>query len=177
MLPHHWWGDLGARSDKETGGLKMTEFSSRRKLVISGSVLVLFLAGGAFAQDEPGAVYAMTNASTGNSILMFDRGVNGALTSAGSFATGGRGTGSGLGSQGALTLTSDQRWLLAVNAGSNDVTVFSVTPTGLEFRSKTPSGGTTPISVAIHDRLVYVLNAGTPNISGFGLRSDGTLAP
>jgi 6-phosphogluconolactonase (cycloisomerase 2 family) len=167
---------LGDGCDKETGGLKMTEFSSCRQIVISGSVLVLLFAGGAFAQDEPGAVYAMTNASTGNSILRFDRGANGALTGAGSFATGGHGSGSGLGSQGALTLTSDQRWLLAVNAGSNDVTVFSVTLAGLEFRSKTPSGGTTPISVAIHGRLVYVLNAGTPNISGFRLSSDGTLS-
>jgi 6-phosphogluconolactonase (cycloisomerase 2 family) len=154
----------------------MRDFSSCRKIVMSGSVLMLFFGTCALAQDEPGAVYAMTNASGGNSILILDRGANGALTSAGSFATGGGGTGSGLGSQGSLTLTNDQRWLLAVNAGSNDVTVFSVTPGGLEFRSKTPSGGTTPISVAIHDRLVYVLNAGTPNISGFRLSSDGRLA-
>jgi 6-phosphogluconolactonase (cycloisomerase 2 family) len=74
-------------------------------------------------------------------------------------------------------LTNDQRWLLAVNAGSNDLTVFSVTPEGLQWRSKTPSGGTMPISIAIHDRVVYALNAGTPNVSGFRLSSDGTLTP
>ena len=144
---------------------------------MSGSILAaaFLLAGSALGQDVPGAVYAMTNAAGGNAILIFDRAAGGALTSAGNISTGGNGTGSGLGSQGALTLTSDQRWLLAVNAGSNNVTVFSVTPAGLEFRSKTPSGGTTPISVTIHDRLVYVLNAGTPNISGFRLSSDGTL--
>src|SRR5215831_14576382 len=85
--------------------------------------------------------------------------------------------GSGLGSQGALVLTNDQRWLLTVNAGSNDLTVFSVTPEGLQWRSKTPSGGTMPISVAVHDHLVYALNAGTPNVSGFRLSSDGTHTP
>lgn len=157
----------------------MIDFSLSRRIVPTGFVLAatFFLARGAFAQDEPGAVYAMTNAAGGNSILIFDRAANGALTSAGSASTGGVGKGSGLGSQGGLVLTSDQRWLLAVNAGSNEVTVFSVTPDGLQWRSKTPSGGAMPISVAIHDHLVYVLNAGTPNVSGFRLSTDGTLTP
>ena len=157
----------------------MIDFSLRQRIVRPGSVLAtaLFLASGALAQDEPGAVYAMTNAAGGNSILIFDRAGNGALASAGGAATGGAGKGSGLGSQGALVLTNDQRWLLTVNAGSNDLTVFSVTPEGLQWRSKTPSGGTMPISVAGHDRLVYALNAGTPNVSGFRLSSDGTLTP
>jgi 6-phosphogluconolactonase (cycloisomerase 2 family) len=119
----------------------------------------------------------MTNARAGNAILIFDRAANGALNSAGSAATGGIGRGSGLGSQGALVLTSNQRWLLAVNAGSNDVTVFSVTPDGLQWHSKTPSGGVEPISIAIHDRLVYVLNSEEPNVSGFRLSNDGTLTP
>ena len=142
----------------------------------SALAVALIVASSALAQDEPGAVYAMTNAAGGNSILIFDRAAGGTLTSAGSISTGGNGTGSGLGSQGALTLTRDQRWLLAVNAGSNSVSGFSVTPAGLDFRSKTPSGGTTPISVTIHNRVVYILNAGTPNISGFRLASDGTLS-
>ena len=157
----------------------MMDFALRRRIVTSGLVLAatVFLTSGAFAQDEPGALYAMTNTAGGNSILIFDRAANGALTSAGSVASGGAGEGSGLGSQGSLVLTNDQRWLLAVNAGSNDVTVFSVTPDGLQWRSKTPSGGAMPISIAIHGRLIYVLNAGTPNVSGFHLSSDGTLTP
>ena len=102
----------------------MTDSSLRRRVVRSGSVLAttLFLASGVLAQDDPGAVYAMTNAAGGNSILIFSRAATGALASAGSAATGGAGKGSGLGSQGALVLTNDQRWLLAVNAGSNDLT-------------------------------------------------------
>ena len=67
----------------------MTDSSLRWRIVRSGSVLAtaLFLASGALSQDAPGAVYAMTNAG-GNSILIFARAATGALTSAGSAATG-----------------------------------------------------------------------------------------
>ena len=120
----------------------MTHVFSRGRVASAGVILTisLFCTQSAFADDAPGAVYSMTNAAAGNSILIFDRAANGALTAAGSVATGGKGQGSGLGSQGALTLSADQRWLLAVNAGSNDVTAFSVTDDGLQWRSKTPSG-------------------------------------
>src|SRR6266567_6207765 len=83
---------------KQIGGSKMTNFCLRRRTIMSRSVFAaaLFLTGGALAQDDPGAVYAMSNAAGGNSILIFDRAANGALTSAGSVATGGAGIGSGL---------------------------------------------------------------------------------
>ena len=109
----------------------------------------------------------MSNAAGGNAVLLFNRAADGALSNAGNVSTGGAGQGSELGSQGALVLSQDHRWLLAANAGSNDVTVFSVTDDGLQFRSKTPSGGTAPVSIAIRDHLVYVLNAGTTNVTGF----------
>jgi 6-phosphogluconolactonase (cycloisomerase 2 family) len=65
-----------------------------------------------------------------------------------------------------------------VNAGSNDVTVFSVQEAGLVWKSKTPSGGTTPISVTIHNDHVVVLNSGgSANISAFRLENNGTLVP
>ena len=155
----------------------MTHVFSAGRVASAAMILLISVVGvpGACGDDAPGAVYAMTNAAAGNSILMFNRAAHGALTAAGSVATGGNGTGSGLGSQGALTLTADQRCLLAVKAGSNDVTVFSVTDGGLQWRSKTPSGGATPVSVTIHGRLVYVLNAGTPNVTGFTLSPDGAL--
>src|SRR6266404_2861975 len=53
----------------------------------------------------PGAVYTLSNASSGNSVLIFNRGANGELTSGATLATGGLGTGGGLGSQGALVLS------------------------------------------------------------------------
>jgi 6-phosphogluconolactonase (cycloisomerase 2 family) len=156
----------------------MTRFFSKGRAVSTGALLALslFASRTTLAEDNSGEVYLMTNAAAGNSVLIFNRSANGALTNVGSVSTGGTGTGSGLGSQGALTLTADQRWLLAVNAGSNDITVFSVTGDGLQWRSKTASAGSMPISVAVHGRLVYVLNAGTPNVAGFTLRPDGSLA-
>jgi 6-phosphogluconolactonase len=60
------------------------------------------------------------------------------------------------------------RLLFAVNAGSNDISVFAVEGLGLRLLDRASSGGQMPVSVAIHDRLVYVVNAGgTPNIQGF----------
>ncbi|MBI3365077.1 MAG: beta-propeller fold lactonase family protein [Ignavibacteriae bacterium] len=126
----------------------------------------------------PSAAYTLSNASSGNSVLAFTRGADGSLTSAGTFATGGLGTGGGLGSQGALVLSENNRLLFAVNAGSDEISVFQVTPDGLTWVSKVSSGGTRPISLTVHDSLVYVLNAGgSGNITGFNLGANGILTP
>ena len=132
----------------------------------------------ALSEGNTGAVYTLSNAVTGNAVLSYHRAPDGSLTPAGSFATGGAGTGAGLGSQGAVVLSANGRYLLAVNAGSNEVTSFAVEGSGaLVLRSTIGSGGTTPISVTIWGRLVYVLNAGgTGNISGFRLANDGSLS-
>ena len=135
----------------------------------------------ASAEGSAGAVYTATNAPDGNVVLVFDRAADGTLTSAGAFATGGTGTGKGLGNQGGVVLTENERWLIAVNAASDEVTVFAVEAGGLRHVSNTPSEGRRPISVAVHGSLVYVLNAGgavgdTDNITGF-LLEDGHLAP
>src|SRR6266850_3386999 len=126
----------------------------------------------------PSAVYALTNQVSGNAIAVFTRGADGRLTSAGSFATGGTGTGAGLGSQGAVVLSENGRFLFAVNAGSNDVSVFDVRPSGLSLASRTGSGGTLPISLTVHGNVLYVLNAGgSGNITGFTVGSTGGLTP
>ena len=52
-----------------------------------------------------GYVYAATNAVSGNSVVVFTRASDGSLTMAGSYATGGKGTGAGLGSQGSLIVS------------------------------------------------------------------------
>ena len=58
--------------------------------------------------------------------------------------------------------------LYAVNAGSNSISRFSVRKGGLEWEATVPSGGTMPISLTVHDHLLYVLNGGAPtNITGF----------
>jgi 6-phosphogluconolactonase len=125
-----------------------------------------------------GAVYTLTNQVAGNAVAVFNRAADGTLTVAGTVATGGTGTGAGLGSQGAVALSDDGQLLFAVNAGSNDVSVFTVGAAGLSLASVTPSGGTLPISLSVHGNVLYVLNAGgNGNISGFSVGSGGTLAP
>jgi len=128
--------------------------------------------------DGQRAVYTLTNQVAGNAVAVFNRAADGTLTAAGTIATGGTGTGAGLGSQGAVALSDDGRRLFAVNAGSNDVSVFDIGPAGLALASRTASGGTLPISVTVYGKVLYVLNAGGDgNISGFALGSSGALTP
>lgn len=117
----------------------------------------------------------MSNAIGGNTVLMFDRLADGRLVPAVSVGPGGLGTGGGLGNQGALTLTRSERWLLAVNAGSDTLSVFDVDRRGLQLTDVEPSGGDQPISVTEHRNIVYVLNAGSDSITGFRLGRDGRL--
>src|SRR5438045_8761445 len=105
-------------------------FSKFTRLFIAIALLLasFAIAGGhasAKAGGQPGVVYTLTNATTGNAVAIFDRAADGTLTADGSVSTGGIGTGAGLGSQGSLVLSGNGRWLFAVNAGSNDVSVFS----------------------------------------------------
>jgi len=119
----------------------------------------------------------MTNAVP-NSVMVYDRSASGLLTPAEQFATGGNGTGSGLGNQGGVVLSQNNRWLLVVNAGSNNVSMFDVAADGLHLVDLVPSGGILPISVTVQRGFVYVLNAGLPNnISGFTLAHNGKLTP
>jgi 6-phosphogluconolactonase len=161
-----------------------------RRKILSIFALTILTAGWAYAgtpQGTPGAVYAMTNAEAGNQVVAFDRLPGGTLGAPQSYDTGGLGFVGGvnvdpLGSQGSLTLSPDNRWLLAVNAGSNEISVFRVKPRGLELTDVADSGGVLPVSVTIHQDLVYVLNAGgnvgdADNITGFRLSPKGILIP
>ncbi|HEX2571836.1 MAG TPA: beta-propeller fold lactonase family protein [Polyangia bacterium] len=126
--------------------------------------------------DRSGAVYVMNNDAQGNAVLVFERAPDGALVASGSYRTGGRGTSGALESQGALRLSHDQRWLFAVNAGSNEISVFAVQPGGLRLVDKVASGGDVPISLTACRHLLYVLNAGGGgNITGFYLTPSGRL--
>jgi len=130
------------------------------------------------AADGAGAVYALLNQASGNAVAMFTRAADGSLSWLGNVSTGGTGAGSSLGSQGAIALSDDGRWLFAVNAGSNDISAFRVTPAGLSLTGRIASGGVQPISLTVHGNVVYVLNGGgTGNISGFAVGSDGSFTP
>ncbi len=129
--------------------------------------------------EGPGAVYLMNNATEGNAVIVFDRSADGHLTPAGSYATGGTGTGGGLGNQGSVILTKDKRHLYVVNAGSDDISAFRVTRAGPQLLGPSvPAGGERPISLTVHGNLLYVLNAGgSGGIAGFGIGTDGAPTP
>jgi len=130
-------------------------------------------------QDDsaPGALYTMSNAADANAVLVFDRTRDGRLAPAGVYATGGTGTGGGLGNQGGLLLDEDGERLFVVNAGSDEITVFAVRHYGLQFLQTVSSGGEQPISLTLDDDLLYVLNAGSDSIAGFHVSRRGRLTP
>ncbi len=131
-----------------------------------------------------GNVYTESNAASGNAVLIFARDAGGALSMTGMVATNGNGTGAGLGSQGAVTLSGDGNWLFAVNAGSNTVSVFArATDGSLTLTDTEPTRGRIPISVTStgtpSGQLVAVVNQGTDggNVAGFQLTAQGDLIP
>ena len=129
------------------------------------------------------AVFVQTDNIAGNQIVAYHRDHDGTLTPADTYATGGLGgvlNGSAvdhLGSQGSLASDPGHGLLYAVNAGSNTVSVFSVSGDRLWLRQVVGSGGTFPVSIAVHGNLVYVLNAEDGgSVSGYWV-SDGRLHP
>ena len=110
-------------------------------------------------------MFVQTDNTAGNRVVAYRRAADGTLTPAGSYATGGRGgilAGSVVdhtASQGPLTEDPRHGLLYAVNAGSNTISVFAVRGDRLALRQVLGSGGTFPVSVAVHGDLVYVLNA------------------
>lgn len=126
--------------------------------------------------DAAGHVFTLSNQTTGNEVLSYSRAGDGTLTYVAAYAAGGTGTGAGLGSQGAVVLTENKKLLLAVNAGSNDISAMKITGHGLKLLSTVSSGGMQPVSITQYKDLVYVLNSGGDgNISGFRITSGGIL--
>jgi len=142
--------------------------------------------GVAAGPDAGGHVYVNDNTAGANTIAAFERHVDGTLTpvEGSPFSAGGAGTGTVIGSQGALQLSGDGRYLLAVDAGSNEISVLRIRPDGALTAVEdgtVSSGGVEPISIAVHGDLVYVANEGNagsaPNYSGFRLNRGGHLTP
>jgi 6-phosphogluconolactonase len=129
-----------------------------------------------------GHVYVDDNTKGTNTIGAFNRHADGSLTpeARSPFVAGGTGTGTGLADQGAIQITPDGRFLIAVDAGSNQISVLRIHFDGsLRLVSVIGSGGTLPDSVAVHGNLVYVANSGNggSNYTGFRLGFNGRLFP
>ncbi len=117
-----------------------------------------------------GAVYAGTNSNgpAGNWVVGFGRRADGTLVPLDLYETGGTGRASFSSTPPRLNslisedsiIAVDDRFLLVVNAGSNDVTSFRVNADfSLSRVDIAASGGTAPISLAYRNGVVYVANA------------------
>jgi 6-phosphogluconolactonase len=163
-----------------------------RRIAITLGLCIFAVVGSGFSQGAlaadgvVGHLFVNDNTAGVNTIAAFDRHTDGTLTAVqGSpFAAGGSGTGTIVGSQGALQVTADGRYLIAVDAGSNQLSVLRVRPDGSVRPvegSPVSSGGITPVSVAVHGGLVYVANEGNgstgSNYTGFTLSRSGRLIP
>jgi len=164
---------------------------------LMGPLVLALAATGAFALPgsavaatgspvASGYVYLDGNTAGANTIAAYTRARGGSLTpTLGSpFAAGGEGLGKGLGSQGAIQTADNGRFVLAVDAGSNQISVLQVNPDGSLTRvpgSPFSSGGVEPVSIAVHGNLVYVANDGnateSANYTGFVLTPFGQLVP
>ena len=126
---------------------------------------------------EPGSaglVFVQTAEAAGNTVVEYRRTESGGLSRLAAYPTGGAGgtlngaVADQLASQGSLTYDPASRLLYAVNSGSDTVTVFALQGDRLVRRDVVPSGGSFPVSVAVHGGLVYVLNArGGGSLQGF----------
>jgi len=138
--------------------------------------------GGCGSWRGCGYLYVNDNTARTNTIAGFARRPDGSLAPlpGSPFRAGGAGTGAAIGSQGALQETSNGRYLLAVDAGSDQVSVMRIWPGGRLSLVSRPvfSGGSEPVSIAVHRNLVYVANAGTTtNFAGFTINFAGMLRP
>ena len=128
---------------------------------VVASVFAFAAPASAHDKGDSSALFVQTNAVDGNAIVAY----NSRLEPVGTYRTGGEGGAldgavvDRLASQGSVTLDRAHSLLYAVNAGSNTITVFGVHGTKLHKLQVIGSGGTFPVSVAVHGNLVYVLNA------------------
>lgn len=152
----------------------------------AAALLAASLPLGATAATHGTHVYVNDNTAGANTIAAFSQNADGTLTPlAGSpFATGGAGKGSIVGSQGSIQVAGGGRFVIAVDSGSNQLSVMRIRPDGSLARvpgGTVPSGGIEPVSIAVHGSLVYVANEGDgtsgSDYTGFRLGPEGRLAP
>jgi 6-phosphogluconolactonase len=141
-----------------------------------------------------GRVYTETNSLKQNQVLIFNRFANGQLQFYKAVATKGKGgqqlqpgcapTCPFLDTQGEVALSPNGKLLFAVNAGSDSISSFRVTASGLQLAAVHSSGGKFPNSLTVHGNLVYILDSGIfpmpgpavpGNIAGLRFNAVGNL--
>jgi 6-phosphogluconolactonase (cycloisomerase 2 family) len=139
---------------------------------------------GTSAKSGAGWVFTATNNPSGNAVFVYKRAANGTLTQTATVSTGGKGIASQppfgfpiVDSSGSINLTANGKLLFVVNAGSNNVTSFRVTSSGLHKVSVASTHGKLPISLASSGNLLYVVNEISKNIYGWTFTSNGVLHP
>jgi len=140
--------------------------------------------GARAAKAPAGWVFTATNNPKGNQVIVFKRGTDGKLKQTATVSTGGKGIASEppfgfpiVDSSGSINLTADGKLLFVVNAGSNSITSFKVTDSGLKKVAVVGSNGKLPISLASSSsHLLYVVNEASQNISGWRFTPDGKLS-
>jgi 6-phosphogluconolactonase len=135
--------------------------------------------GPSFSQGGvTGGVFVSTNGLNGNAVVAFARTADGSLSYSGTFPTGGTGIGGAndpLASQFAVALSRNGKFLLVVNAGSNDVSSFAVEGGALTLVDRASSGGTRPVSVSVANGFVYALNTLSNTVGVIAMGADGSL--
>lgn len=154
------------------------------------------MSAGSFFSQATSFVYTETDNSTPgqNAVIAYAQHADGHLTEIGSFKTGGTGVANPRGLLGPddsdkeVIASPDGRFLFAVNQGSNTVAAFRVLQDGslaLINNTAVSSGGTEPVSLAILDGRLYVVNRGdevqgqtgsiAPSITVFDIAHNGSL--
>jgi 6-phosphogluconolactonase (cycloisomerase 2 family) len=131
-------------------------------------------AGQESGHSASGAVFALSDNTAANTVAAYHRAADGKLTPAGTYRTGGRGgvlptsVVDHTASQGSLAYDQARGLLIAVNPGSNTISIFRVNGDQLKLSQVLSSGGDFPVSVTVHGDQAYVLNAqGGGSLSGY----------
>ncbi len=146
-----------------------------RSVAAGGLVLgVAFVATTSFAgatssrdlQPTGHALFIESDAGGANTVQSYTRGTDGSISYVATYQTGGSGAAAAgsaadpLASQEGLILVDNGNELIATNPGSDTVSVFAVFGPYLRLIQQISTSGNFPVSIASHDNLVAVLNAG-----------------
>jgi 6-phosphogluconolactonase (cycloisomerase 2 family) len=130
------------------------------------------------------ALYSANNNPAGNAVVWFRRAANGTISQKGTVKTGGKGIAAQQpfgfpieDSSGSIALTNDGKLLFVPNAGDNTISAFQITAKGPKLVDRVTSGGILPVSLTVHNNMLYILNELSGTIFGYRFSKTGFLTP